>query len=116
MAHDEPRDERAPRYHGQSTRADIVEREADQHRPQPAAGERRRDLGDDQTHVVLLGDFDDPLQVSAASIARLYAWNPAVVASDAPYAAVSSAAFFTSAGEAASKCGWLVRAKPTSLG
>jgi hypothetical protein len=48
------------------------------------------------------------------SIARPCAWKPALLARDAPYAAVSSAAYFTSLADAASKRRLLVGVKPTS--
>jgi hypothetical protein len=57
-----------------------------------------------------------PFQVGAASTATLVARNPAAAASDAPWAAVSSAALRTSGARSASKCCLLRGTNPTSTG
>ena len=70
----------------------------------------------DEARFALLGDFDDPLPGWRCLIATLCARNPAFSASDAPYAAVSSAAFRTSVASAALKCPSLAGRNPTSPG
>ena len=57
-----------------------------------------------------------PFQVGAASTALLRARNPAATASDAPWAAVRSAARRTSVARSASKCLASVGVNPTSTG